>query len=325
MPKKSPDKTATARIIQLYRILQAATSPLTKADLAARLQCSPEAVRRLLHILGQELGVDSIVTDRNERAEKHSLRSRSPHPLKGLAEEVDLFAQWVDLMGPYLPEGLAARTRAALPRLAMALRDGTTVHSSLPKPEGVRPFTFHSKGYIDYAPHEQTLHTLRDAITKGGVCRVTYHAAGQETPRSHRLLPRRIAVQSGTLYLLGDLLTDGTLLPEKGTTLSVHRIRAVERTGEYIRLPAGGQEAPERHFGLKWHEPRRRAVWIAAPAADYVRDRIWSDDQTITDHPDGSLTLQITTTSDEEFKAWVRGFGDRARLTDMQPAEQETA
>ncbi|GAB3129867.1 WYL domain-containing protein [Novispirillum itersonii subsp. nipponicum] len=328
MPRKSPDKTATARIITLYRILETSRHPLTKKELAERLDCSSESVRRLLHTLDQELGDGVLVTETREqdRVPTHSLRTTRPHPLQGLADVVDLFAQWVDQVAPYLPEQTVEQARSALPQLAITLSDGGPGYGGPTQTAAPRwPMTFRSKGYIDYIPHAQTLKTLRQAITGGQVCVVGYHAAGQDAPRRHRLIPRRIVVQSGTLYLLGDALTEGTLQPEYGMTLSVHRIRTVDLKQEYLRPQAADDGMRDRHFGLKWHAPRRCAVWIAAPAADYVRDRIWSDDQTITSHTDGSLTLHVTTTSEEELKAWVRSFGDRARLEDTPLPEQESA
>jgi hypothetical protein len=60
-------------------------------------------------------------------------------------------------------------------------------------------------------------------------------------------------------------------------------------------------------------------VHIASPAADYVRDRIWSDDQVIEDHADGSLTLSVTTTSEKELLAWAMSFGELARVVETRP------
>lgn len=338
MPRPTPDLPATTRILRLQKLLESSNRTLTKAELAEQLGCTVETVRRNLQTLEQELGSDRLITDRSERAERHSLQpppqrasQRPSHPLHGLAEEVDLFAHWVELMAPHLPASLAERARRAIPRLAMALGEGGPGYSGTPQTTGPGATTFRSKGYIDYAPHSATLRALRDAIRERKVCLIDYLAAGRETPRPHRLVPRRIVAQSGTLYLLADLLADGMLLPECGTTLSVHRIRSVSLTGEY-GPPAPEPDGSARHFGLKWHEPRRRSVWIAAAAADYVRDRIWSDDQTITPHADGSLTLHVTTTSEEELQAWVNSFSGRARLEETPqsipapaPRQEETA
>jgi hypothetical protein len=56
------------------------------------------------------------------------------------------------------------------------------------------------------------------------------------------------------------------------------------------------------------------AVHIAPEAVDYVRDRVWSDDQTIEEHMDGSITLTVTTTGEKELKAWVWSFGGAAEI-----------
>lgn len=108
---------------------------------------------------------------------------------------------------------------------------------------------------------------------------------------------------SGTLYVLGYRLSERSLLPEHPTTFSVHRIKQVVPTGEHFRFNAASGDA--KAFGLNGHEPRRIAVHIAPEAVDYVRDRVWSDDQTIEEHNDGSITLTVTTTSEKGLTAWV--------------------
>ena len=52
----------------------------------------------------------------------------------------------------------------------------------------------------------------------------------------------------------------------------------------------------------------------AGEAADYVSERIWSDSQKIEKQDDGSVVLQITTSSEPELMAWVRSFGEEASL-----------
>jgi len=49
-------------------------------------------------------------------------------------------------------------------------------------------------------------------------------------------------------------------------------------------------------------------------AAMYISERIWSRDQKITRHKDGSITLTFTATSRPEVIAWILSFGGEATL-----------
>lgn len=107
-------------------------------------------------------------------------------------------------------------------------------------------------------------------------------------------------------------MAEGSVLKDRPTTFSLHRITEVTVTGEYFSFNACDPET--RVFGLNWHEPKRVHVHVAASAADYVRDRVWSEDQTINDQPDGSILLTVTTTSEKELTAWVLSFGGLATI-----------
>ncbi len=97
------------------------------------------------------------------------------------------------------------------------------------------------------------------------------------------------------------------------TNMAVHRIREVDVTDKKsdIALP----QADPGLFGLPWHEPRQvRIQFKAGKVVDYVRERMWSAEQNIEDLPDGGIILEMMSQSDEELMAFVRSFGESARL-----------
>jgi len=67
-------------------------------------------------------------------------------------------------------------------------------------------------------------------------------------------------------------------------------------------------------FGLTQGNPFRVRVKVNPGAALYVQERIWSDDQAITQNEDGSLLLEFTTTSGQETVAWILSFGGEMHL-----------
>lgn len=300
MPKKkNQDATPSDQVIKLFLRLTTDRKRHFQADLMRELCCSDSAIKRMVEVVERHLGKDSrIETGREGRRRYYEVVSDIPY---GLAptQELEFLALYRDIASAYLPPALAQRLDQSLNTLAL-------------HPPGSF-IGFHGKGIIDYSRHEATIASLRDAIKARRICQIHYSPAGGggET-RTYRYAPGRILAMSGTLYVQGYRLPEGSLLQDRPTTFSIHRIRQIAPTGEHFNFNAA--DAPARAFGLNWHEPKRVQIHIAPQAADYVRDRVWSDDQTIEDKPDGSITLTVTTTSEKELNAWVWSFGGLARV-----------
>jgi hypothetical protein len=69
------------------------------------------------------------------------------------------------------------------------------------------------------------------------------------------------------------------------TNMAIHRIIDVtltERKFAFV-LP----EIESNTFGLPWHEPKTFCIrFKSGKAADYIRERIWTDEQTLEDTKD---------------------------------------
>lgn len=61
-------------------------------------------------------------------------------------------------------------------------------------------------------------------------------------------------------------------------------------------------------------EPFRVKINFSAQAAQYVRERRWSNDQTIKKLRDGRLRLEFTAQSWFEVVSWVLSFGSQAKV-----------
>lgn len=93
----------------------------------------------------------------------------------------------------------------------------------------------------------------------------------------------------------------------------IFRIKDVTLTDKRICFDI--PEVEPGTFGLPWHEPRTFQIrFKPGKASDYVRERIWADRQTLEELDDGGVMLEITTRSEPELRAWVRSFGDEAKL-----------
>jgi predicted DNA-binding transcriptional regulator YafY len=119
---------------------------------------------------------------------------------------------------------------------------------------------------------------------------------------------------NGALYIVGAGMTEDFAAVRHPTTLAIHRITDLTLTER--RFDFDPPEAEPDAFGLPWHEPRSfRVRFKPGKATDYVRERIWADEQKMEDLEDGGLLLEVTTRSEPEFMAWVRSFGEDASMS----------
>jgi predicted DNA-binding transcriptional regulator YafY len=64
------------------------------------------------------------------------------------------------------------------------------------------------------------------------------------------------------------------------------------------------------------------AIWFDAQTAPYIRERVWHSSQSISEHDDSSLTLELKISGLEDVKRWVLGYGKGAKV--LEPPELVT-
>ncbi|HBK08031.1 MAG TPA: WYL domain-containing protein [Acetobacteraceae bacterium] len=307
-PKLDDHASARDKLLVLYQRLTLDSRKHFQGEIALDLGCSPQTVTRLIGVIEKHLGKDVEIESALEgRRRYYRLKSKAEEKALGFSfEELRYLATCRDLAGPFLPKAVTDRINSSLTTLALLLGERAARSVS-----GMS-IGFHGKGFIDYSPHLNTIAILNKAIEKRSICSVLYRPGGRREEITYRYAPGRILAMGGTLYVQGHRLAEHSVMTERPTTFSLHRIIRVAPTGEYFRFDAADGDACA--FGLNWHEPRRMQVRVAPSAGDYVRDRVWSDDQIIEDTDDGGVLLSVTTTSEKELLAWVHSFGGAAQL-----------
>lgn len=295
-------------MLVLYQRLTASNEKLFQDDIARDLGCSPQTVVRLIETIERHLGKDVFIErGLDGRRRTYRLSSQTEAATFGFSfEELRALALYRDLAAPFLSKDVIERISRNLTTLALQVGESAALSGS------GAPLVFHSKGFIDYAPHADTIATLNQAIAKQQICTVVYRANGRQEPSRYRYAPGRILVMNGALYVQGYRMAENSMLKERPTMFSLHRIAEVSATGEFFRFNAADNAS--KSFGLPWHAPKRVRVRVAPQATDYVRDRVWSADQEIENQDDGGIILNVTTTSEKELQAWVWGFGGLAEI-----------
>ena len=172
----SDDALPRDRLLTLYQRLTLDGRPHFQSDLARELGCSPQTVVRLIDVVEKHISKDAEI-ERGLDGRRRFYRLRTQAEEKGLGysyEELRWLAIGRDLAAPILPAGVAERIDRTLASLALHL--GETNGGAA----AGAPISFHGKGHIDYTPHLPTISTLRQAIAKRQICRVSYTPVGEK-------------------------------------------------------------------------------------------------------------------------------------------------
>jgi len=177
-----------------------------------------------------------------------------------------------------------------------------------------------AKGRVDYEPQAALLDLAQQAIREHRVCRLRYRSLDSDADREHYFAPLALVSREGSFYLRG-IKTEG----HRGRYAEIGPMFLVMQRIQELNLLSAKHdftlppEPPGETFGLWKGEPFRVRARFWDSAATYVRERIWSTDQTLEDQADGSLILEFTSTSVPESIALLLSFGPSAEC--LSPAD----
>lgn len=309
--KRDMDSTTGAKLLRLFQRLMADRHRHFQADLADWLNCSKQTIIRLTREIEGVIGTQ-LRTGMDARRRWYQLCPNSRSPLGLDFEELRFLRICRDMAQPYLPAQICQRVDGSIFRFAMLLADAPHLKDAKRQSSS---FAFFSKGRIDYTPHFAHINQLVRAQEEQRICLVRYRAAGQNEVKEHRLAVGSMACMNNALYALGADTEEDCRTLRRMISLAVHRILDISLTDKPVTFSI--PEPSPGMFGLPWHEPRTfRIHFKAGRVSDYVRERIWAEEQKLEDLPDGSVLLELTTCSEPELTAWVRSFGEDAMLVE---------
>jgi predicted DNA-binding transcriptional regulator YafY len=193
--------------------------------------------------------------------------------------------------------------------------------SNLPGGQGApsKHFAALPFGGIDYTLHQETLSTLIRAMEGKAVCRATYRAAYDGRAKTFFIKPLKLFSHKDCLYLSSQMARypgRAYQKPDFDPLLAVHRITRIELTDRNFEYPKN--YSFEAHFngdfGVIKDEPFEVEVEFKDWAARFVSERIWSQDQRVTEKKDGTVRLKFKTSSEPETISWILSFSDGCRL-----------
>ena len=320
--KWNQDAKPSGKLLSMYSMLLYGSRELSLSDLASELGCSKQTALRLIDQL-ESARFGKLLREKRGRESIYRLeKPRSLPKLSLNAEGLHQLALCRDFMLHLLPDSMRKTVDTALQQASAYLPEGETPDGLLPVGKAL------AKGRIDYSPFQEMLQSIIKAIRQSKVCAVQYKASIHDEAKSFEFAPKRLVAYREAIYIHGWIVSEkGTAVPsyEKPTNLALQRLQKVIVTRRGAAHIPDVVEEHQGTFGVMEGEPFSVQVKFSPSAATYVADRTWSEDQNVTIHKDGFITLAMTARSPLEVIAWLLSFGDAAELISPENLREELA
>ncbi|MFA6011093.1 MAG: WYL domain-containing protein [Desulfobacteraceae bacterium] len=313
-------------LIQLIKTLSLLSRPqgATRKDLAENLDITDRSVSRCFKTL-EELGIpvynEAIPLEKEKRWHiEPSYLDRLPNlNLPKLALSFSEIISLCMLAGEsvvFKGTEIDRHIETAISKLKHFVPEQTQTELAKLK----RIFISKTMGSKNYAGQEHIIEILTESILNRTSATITYHAFYTDKISTADIGPLHLFENDGGLYLFALKLSDKTV-----RTYAIERISRIKPGNQDITYPDTFD--PERTlnsaFDLIHGDPITVKILFTPNEARYIQARTWSRTQHMEPHPDGSLTLTMTTSGRRDVKRWIMSFGKEARLLEPGDLKRE--
>ena len=308
MGKKWSEAGPAEKILQLYSLLLFTKNKWSLRQLTEKLNCSKSSVLRLIDSL-EAAGWGKMLKTKEGRESFYEFDRPSAAPKLSLnAEGLHQLALCRDFIWHLLPEATRKNLEATLTQAAAFVPPD-------PEDEGFPAGRAQFKGRIDYTPFQSFYQGLIQAIRQGRICAVTYQNTLGNPPQIFDFAPKQLYAYHESIRLSGWIVDEKNKAKyQTPTYLALQRFKELKITDRSAKRLPEPQVRNEGAFGLMEEEPYQAVLKFAAQSALYVAEREWSRDQRVEIHPDGGLTLTLTSQSRPELLKWIMSFGRQVKV-----------
>lgn len=303
----------TRRLERLLRIdeLLRGNERQTADSLAAELECSERTVRVELAFLRDryEAPVD-FTKSKGWHYTESNWRLPSVPLTQGELFALTLGARMLEAYGGSAYEGTL---RSAIQQLVNRLPEQSQVNLQQMADERVL-FIPRATVALDQAIWQK----LAFACQMNRQVRMRYFTAQRSTESERVVDPYVVYFSAGATPCMSGFCHNRQAVRD----FRVDRIRDLELlTAEFER---GLDFDSKAYLDLPFlHERGGKAtvvrIWFDGPTAPYIKERQWHGSQSIEEHDDGAVTLQVVAYGLAEMKRWVMHYGQGARV--LEPPE----
>lgn len=313
-------------LIQLIRTLGLLSRPLgvTKKELSKELGISIRSVSRSIQAI-EELGIPVYDDPTGFEREKH-WRIESAYlshmPNFNLPKISLTFSEIISLCmlaGEsviFRETEISRHIASAIAKLMHFVPENTRTELSTLK----RIFICKTMGSKTYAGKEDVIRILTESMLNRMACKINYHAFYKDKIKEENIGPLHFYENRGGLYLFAQKLKSMSI-----RSYAVERILRIRPLRRNVAYPSGfdPEETLNSAFDLTHGEPVTVKILFRKDEARYIKEKIWSPNQHITDNPDGSIILTMTSSGYRDLKRWVMSFGKEARLMEPENMQKE--
>jgi predicted DNA-binding transcriptional regulator YafY len=294
------------RLLSLILMLQ--SRPIWKAsELAEELKVSERTIHRYMGML-EEMGIP-LYTERGRYGGFSLVRGYKLPPLIFTAEEATVLYMGANLVRDVWGQTYDDAATAVTAKLDNVLPDDLRAEVA----QLQQRLAVGRLAARDYRPWESTIHTLRQCIIDRHCVRLTYRGIARQEETEREVEPYGLAFQWGQWYLAGFCR-----LRQDMRTFRIDRIQQIKPLAETFTVPGDFDAREYLQRAMRYESPHRVVVHLDASVAQSVRewDSNWLE---ITDHDDGSISVQFGTTDLNWATGWVLSYGAAAKA--LEPSE----
>ncbi len=175
-------------------------------------------------------------------------------------------------------------------------------------------FSYEKFAYRKAAP--DVIWVLVDAIAMRRLCNVRYRAPASVKAKAFKVLPLRIFVHQGAVYLMCNVIKHATVV-----TLNLQRLESLTVLATHAEVPKGFD--PERlenaSFGVfSTGAETNYVLQFDAEVAPFIHERTWHPSQCLKVRRGGGVELSFTCAQSHEVSAFVASW--RHHVTVIEPA-----
>lgn len=307
--KRDQDSSSGQKLLRMYQILLAEDKYHYQSDLAKSLNCSAQTIMRLANEIEQS-NLNCFDTGLDKGRRWYRLQARYHNKLGLDYQELHYLSLCQELSKAFIPQDIFKRLDQTFLKLSTLLELNSEKFLYTDK-----PIAFFSKGKIDYSGHYSIVESLLTCINSQYFCHLHYLADSNPNGKNHYFIPRKLIAMNNALYIYGASTNNIGKELINTMCLAIHRIKKFDLIKQKVSL-----DIPEPNpstFGLPWHEPRTFAIYFKKEVSNYIKERIWSEQQKIEELDNGDISLTITTCSEPELMAWVRSFGEKVLFSSL--------
>ena len=175
--------------------------------------------------------------------------------------------------------------------------------------------------FVNLNNFKVVIQEIEDAIKKYKSIKIIYYSLSRDSVSERIIDPYKIAYKNGACYLIGNCHNR-----QDTRMFRIDRIKDLLGTSEFFEEPENFDidEYLKNSWSVERSEKEKRVVLhFEGKAAKLVREKKWHPSQEIINLPADKIRFRVTTSSMEEIKNWILGYGASVQVIRPKELKQE--